>query len=128
MTGAPDEPGLEGLEDARARLRAAIESADEGELAALFAGDLTVVHVSGQVETKESFIRSLRSQRLAYRGLRSVTEARYVLGSGAVVTGTNHIEVTSEGRDASFDVRFVHVWTREPSGWRLLVNQSTRVR
>jgi ketosteroid isomerase-like protein len=46
-----------------------------------------------------------------------------------IVTGLAEIEVLSqEKKRVSFKMRYINVWARDPSGWRIVVSESAAVR
>ena len=114
------------------RMRAMVAGELE-TLGRILADDLTYVHTSSAVDTKESIMTSIGNGNLNYHKM----EAREVLvrvcvdegadvGS-AVVTGEADVEVTSGGNDLTFSLRFTDVYVNRGTGWQMVAWQSTRL-
>lgn len=108
------------------RMRAMV-SGDIETLGRILADDMTYVHTSAAVDTKESIMTSIGNGNLNYHKM----AARNVLvrdkGNAAVVTGEADVEVTSGGNDLTFSLRFTDVYVNGDAGWQMVAWQSTRL-
>jgi len=113
------------VEQADARRREALLSADVEVLRELFADGLRYGHANGEVHAKEELLGLLGSGWLDYRAIRiEEIEARELSGV-SVVTGRQTIEVRAAGRDVTSHSIFTAVYAREGRRWRLVAYQST---
>ncbi|MGH8631442.1 MAG: nuclear transport factor 2 family protein [Burkholderiales bacterium] len=107
---------------------AAQMSNDFAPMEKLFGDDLVYVHSSTVLDTKASFIESMRSGTVRYRQmqLRGEPEVR-TFGGIAIITGRALFEVTVKGEDRALDILFHSVWARRPSGLQFVSWQATRL-
>lgn len=97
------------------------------ELDALLAADLSYVHTSGLVDTKESFLERIRSGDLVYSRIESESSSVHDYGQVACIAGVMLIDVVSSGTARSFRCRYVEEWQSTDGGWNLRYWQSTLV-
>jgi ketosteroid isomerase-like protein len=94
----------------------------------LFGDDLVYVHSSTVLDTKASFIESMRSGTVRYRQMQLRGEPRVrTFGAVAIITGRALFEVTVKGEDRALDLLFHSVWARRPSGLQFVSWQATRL-
>lgn len=105
---------------------AALLRNDSATLADMLADDLVYIHSNSRIETKASYIESIRTRVLEYRKIKISDQRGMVHGSTAVVTGRAEIELLAHGRDRQLHVRYCGVWVAEPQP-RLVSWQSTLV-
>jgi ketosteroid isomerase-like protein len=106
------------------------EAMVRGDLAALdrvLAEDLTYVHTTGGVDTKESFLAALESGAVRYVSIQPEEVRFRVYGAVAVGNGTSEMAVRVQGEDHLFRIRYTDVYAREGGQWRLVAWQSTRL-
>lgn len=124
-----DKAGILALETRR---YAAMTANDLDALAALFHDDMIYTHSSGVVDTKASYIETLRSGRTRYLEVEQREQTVKLLGDVALVIGASHIEVdvTVNGEKVrkSLDLRSLAVWTATPAGWQFIAWQSCSVK
>jgi hypothetical protein len=111
-------------EDARI---AAMIKPDPAALEELLADDLSYVHSSGVVDTKQEFVESVRSGRLKYKSFEREGLASRFYGDVAVLTGRANVMVLSSGAELDVRVRFTEVWVKRDGKWRMAAWHSTRV-
>lgn len=102
----------------------------EGDIPALeqlLADDLIYTHTDARVQTKAEFIRSLRTGELRYVSIEPENTEVRLYGTTAVVTGRAAMKVRSEGRESSFQIRFIDVYVRRKGQWQMVAWQSTRL-
>ena len=94
----------------------------------LLSHDFVLVHASGRVDTKESFLGSMRSGRMKYLSLdvgevsfRSLGDTAAVLGGISSVTGM------VDGVRVERTNRFSIVWHRNGTDWQAVHWQSTAI-
>jgi uncharacterized protein (TIGR02246 family) len=117
----------------------AIKAVDRQRLDAMIAGDatllerlldddLTYTHTNGAVDTKATFLASLRAGMLRYLAIQlDGVEVRIYAGATAVVTGRVDLRVALDGKEAAFPARFTSVYARRRGRWLLVAWQSTRL-
>jgi hypothetical protein len=106
--------------------RAALVAGDVATLEALFSDEMTYSHTNGLVDTKQSYLKSLRSGvRYEKMDVSDVKIARY--DSTVVITGLAHIAVKSPNGPIGFKARFTGVWARQQDQWRFVAWQTTRM-
>jgi ketosteroid isomerase-like protein len=111
----------------QARRFQAMIAVDLDALGEVLADDLTYTHSSGRVDTKKEMIDALASGRSKYKVIRP-EEVRVRMFEGtAVITGRAHVDVTSEGRDLSLELRFTDVYVQKGGRWQMVAWQSTRI-
>jgi len=109
-----------------ARFRA-MTSNDLPRLAGMLGDDLVYVHTSGHVDSKSSFLETLRSGELRYRSIEPRDVRVRSFGDAAVITGSAKVLVTAGGADRHLDIRYTSVYVQRAGQWRLVSWQSTLV-
>jgi uncharacterized protein (TIGR02246 family) len=115
---------IRALEDRR---YAATIAGDLEELDRLFADTLSYTHSSGSVDTKASYLESLRSGRLRYRSIERLDEAITVYDHAAVVSTRARLEITTGGVDRTINGQVTITWVRQGGRWWFAAWQSTPV-
>ena len=105
----------------------AMRKGDWAALDAALADDLTYVHSTARLETKKEHIDNLRGGRPHYRGIAPRDRTVRVHGSVGLVNGTSAMHVERDGKAQDFTVRYLAVYQKQASGWRMIAWQSTRV-
>lgn len=104
----------------------AIVRADVKSLDAILDDNLIFTHASGKIDTKESFITSLKSGNLTYNKI-DVKDAEVRLyDSFGIITGRSALEISVEGEDRTLELLFMTVWMEDQRGWKVVAYQSTR--
>lgn len=101
-----------------------------GDVAALdeiLSEDLTYTHTSGEVDSKEQFISTLRSGALRYESITPERPQVRVYGSAAIVTGTSLMKIEVHGRNLSLRIRFMDVYVKKHDRWEMVAWQATRL-
>lgn len=92
----------------------ALTNSDVNVMEKLFSDDLHYVHSSSQVDTKKSYIDSIRTGALAYRAIdRDELVVRIAHGNVAIATGRAKITSTSNGQTKTSSIRYTNVWIRK---------------
>ncbi len=106
---------------------AALVSKDFGYLDKVLAEDLFYCHSSGLIDTKNSFIQSIKDGKLTYQEM-NVEELKVrIYGKTAVITGVCGAKVLSNGQQLNTRFRFTDVYVKSKAGWQMVSWQSLRV-
>ena len=108
----------------RARFDATIAK-DRAALERLMAEDLTYVHTSAKLESREENVAAVVSTG-AYKAFDLANLHVRVEGDTAVITGTADITFARPDGDTVLPIRFTDVWARRDGQWREIAWQSTR--
>ena len=108
------------------RMRAMV-AGDLETLGRILADDMTYIHTSAAVDTKESMLTSIGNGSLNYHKMAARNVLVRACGDAAVVTGEADVEVTSGGNDLTFSLRFTDVYVNGDAGWQMVAWQSTRL-
>lgn len=128
-SGPRDVSGTVTVEEAVAAEAARYAAQTANDFAAmerLFGDDLVYIHSSTAVDTKASFIESMRSGAVRYRRMTPGDITVRTYGGIAIVTGSVRSEVTVQGQDLALDLLFHAVWARRPGGLQFVSWQATR--
>lgn len=111
----------------RQRLDAMVKG-DATLLERMLGEDLTYTHTTGAVDTKATFLASLRAGMLRYLEIQlDGVEVRIYADAVAVVTGRVDLRVALDGKEAAFPARFTSVYAKRHDCWLLVAWQSTRL-
>ena len=121
---AQEEEEVNRMEDRRYE---AMVNNDFATLDALLADDLTYTHSTAVLDSKASFIDTLKSGKLKYNKFdREGTSVR-VYGNTAVVIGSATVQANVKGEDRTAKLRFTNVWVRKDKGWQLVAWEATPI-
>jgi hypothetical protein len=110
------------LEDKR---YAAMTAGDAGSLEKLVHDQLLYTHSSGVMDTKASWLQSIKSGKTKYRSVKCTDQKVRLLGEVALVTGKGHIEAEINGQPKTLKLMFLNAWAKTPQGWKFVAWQST---
>jgi len=105
---------------------AAQTSNDFAAMERLFGNDLHYNHSSNIVDTKASYIESMRSGDVRYRIMKQSDTKVRTYGCVAIITGVGDYEVTVKGKDMAVQIRFHAIWAKRPGGAQFISWQATR--
>lgn len=106
---------------------AALVSKDFGYLEKVLAEDLFYCHSNGLIDTKTSFIQSIKDGKLTYQEM-NVEELKVrIYGKTAVITGVCGAKVLSNGQQLNTRFRFTDVYVKNKVGWQMVSWQSLRM-
>lgn len=91
------------------------------------AEDLTYVHSTARLESKAEHVGNLKAGKPFYRGIAPRDRTVRVHGAVAVVNGVSEMHVENVGKENRFTVRYLAVYAKMGSIWRMIAWQSTRV-
>jgi uncharacterized protein (TIGR02246 family) len=123
----PSEKEVLATEQART---AALDRSDVTALDRIMADDVTYIHASGKVDTKQSYFDAIRSGQLHYISWTPKDLHVRMLGDdAAVINGEYTVRVTdSRVQQTPFDIRIfiLTVYSRRNGHWQQIAWQSTR--
>ena len=92
----------------------------------LFADDLVYTHSSALVDTKQSYIDSMRTGAVKYVSMRRSDVAVRTFGCVAIITGQGNFDVRVNGKDISVELRFHSIWANRDGKLQFISWQATR--
>jgi hypothetical protein len=105
---------------------AAQTSNDFAAMEKLFGDDLHYNHSSNVVDSKASYIESMRSGDARYRVMKQSDTKVRTYGCIAIITGQGDYEVTVKGKELSVQLRFHAIWAKRAAGVQFISWQATR--
>jgi hypothetical protein len=106
------------------RIKALIDD-DFATLEAVLADDLTYGHSNGVVDTKASYMETLRSGKTKYQTIERLPSVVRLYGDTAIITGTATVGL--RGQAAPFTIRYTLAYVMRDGQWRMVAWQSTRL-
>jgi ketosteroid isomerase-like protein len=106
---------------------AAMTQGDLAALSALLAEELIYTHSSAVVDSKASYLESLRSGDVKYKKAERDPIAVVVHGDAAFVSGGARVSVHVRGQDKLINMRYSNVWVKQPGGWRFALWHATAI-
>ncbi len=106
------------------RIKALIDD-DFAALEEIFADDLTYTHSNASVDTKASYIETLRKGTTKYAAIERDTPAVRLYGNTAILTGT--ASMTMRGQADPVRLRYTLVYVKRDGRWQAVAWQSTRL-
>lgn len=105
----------------------AMTKQDVAALDTLLDDDLTYVHTSGELQSREEFLEMIRKQTLVYESIAPSEVHVRVYDGLAVATGRSQQRVRNASGVSSFAIRFTEVYVRREQRWLLTAWQATRL-
>ena len=108
---------------------AAMVKGDRAALEKLLSDDLTYIHSTALLETKEQFLKSVTSGNIDYVSI-VPNEKEWKIrieGNTAIVNGLAAVNVIDTGKDRKITIRFTTVQSNRGGAWQLRTWQSTVV-
>lgn len=109
-----------------ARFRA-MTTNDLPALEASLGDDLIYTHSSASVDTKASYVGSIRSGALKYVSVEPSEMKVRVYGTTAVITAMAKVTSISNGQTMNNQLRYTDVWVLRDGRWQMVGWQSTRM-
>jgi hypothetical protein len=85
------------------------------------------VHSSSVVDTKQSYIDSMRSGAVVYKVMTQTNVEVRTFGCIAILTGNGKYDVRVNGKDLTVPLRFHSVWKKSDGALQYVSWQSTRI-
>lgn len=102
-------------------------SGDLKALDALLGDDLIYTHSNAQVDSKATYVGSMRSGALTYKTIEPRDMKVRVFGNTAIITAAAHITAVSNGQPVDNQLRYTDVWVLRDGRWQMVSWQSTRL-
>jgi uncharacterized protein (TIGR02246 family) len=116
--------------DLEKRFQNATIASDAATIAKLMADDAMFVHGNALVQSKAEFLEAAAKRRFRIRKF-EITDPKVVFFDGAaIVSAVEDIvlaPLTAREQPLKVQMRVSSVWVARPSGWQLILNQSTPV-
>jgi len=105
----------------------ALTTSDTGALDKLYDQTLIYTHSNGKVDTKSSYISTIRSGATKYQSMKRDDIKVNVYGQSAVVSCHWDVHVLSQGNKIDINARYLHVYVQQKDGWKMVAHESTRI-
>ena len=102
-------------------------SNDFATMEKLFSPDLVYVHSSSVVDSKQSYIESMRSGAVVYKVMTQTNVEVRTFGCIAILSGNGKYDVRVNGKDLTVPLRFHSVWKKTDGAMQYVSWQSTRI-
>ncbi len=112
------------LEDQRVQ---AFLDADTDILERILSDDLTFIHTSTNVDSKQRFLERLLTGVLKYDSLTTESVQVRVYGRAAVVTGRVAMQITARGEPYRYGCAYTGVYAKQERDWQMVALQATRI-
>jgi len=99
---------------------------DYAALQKLLGNDLVYIHSSAVVDTKASYIDSMKSGTVKYRVMRRSDVKVRTYGCVAIISGLGNFDVTVKGQDMAVEIRFHSIWAKRGNGLEFISWEATR--
>ena len=117
-------------EDVRAadlRRISALINGDRATLDAVLDDSLTYGHADGRVQTKAELLAALSSGAVTYHSYDGPPPTVRVEGGIALLSGVAELQASARGTRVQLSLRYLAVYARKESAWRLIAYQSARI-
>jgi ketosteroid isomerase-like protein len=114
------------LEADGSRVKALVEN-DLAALEQLLSEDLTYVHSNGMLDTKESYIGSLRAGNSRYLTMDMSEVAVRSLGDAALINAKFNARVQLRDREVNPQARVLIVYAKRAGRWQMVAWESTSI-
>ena len=108
-------------------LRAAMLAADAAALKDILADQLTYVHSSGKLDTKDEFLAIVGGKKTIYKSITLEDPKTTLVGSTAIIRHIFTGEAETDGKVNPFKVGAMQIWMKQDGKWRLLARQAFRL-
>jgi ketosteroid isomerase-like protein len=122
-----DTPTTSQVHDLEDRRYAAMLGPDLDALEELLSDDVIYTHSNASVDSKASYLETLRTGTLVYHSLDHITDAVVTRPGVAIVSGTMSGSIRMNGAEKTLNSRVVAVWIAEDGRWRLAAFQPTPI-
>lgn len=103
----------------------ALIGADWQALDTLLSDEFFYNTAAGLLLTKNTFIDFMKSGAAVVKKATREDAGVRQYGDVALVTGVAHVDVSVKGEDKTLHSRYLHVWVKDASGWKLVARQAT---
>ena len=107
-----------------ARRYEAMLAGDAEVLEGLLHPDLAYMHSTGELESRQSYLATLRAGSSSYKMIKYDEQTIRIHGDVGLVFHHLEAEVVFEGNPRHLDNRLLAVWVSDAGGWKMLALQS----
>ena len=100
---------------------------DFAAMETLFSSDLVYIHTSSVLDNKSSFIESMRSGTVKYKGMRRSDVTVRTFGCVAIINGIGNYDVRVKENDMNVVLRFTSILHKKDNTLEFISWQSTRI-
>lgn len=93
----------------------------------VLADDLIYTHSNGLVDSKQSFIQSIKEAKMVYEQINVEEQKVRIYGKIAVVNGVCTIKAINNGQPMNLKLRYTDAYKRNGKQWQLITWQSLRL-
>ena len=93
----------------------------------LIDSELIYIHSNGHVDSKESYIDSMKSGRVKYRSMRFSKETVRIFGFIGILNGVANFDVTVGNDESSVQLAFHSIWNGASGELKFISWQATHV-
>jgi len=123
----PTADAAEAVKQAELARFRAMTTNDLPALEASLGDDLIYTHSSASVDTKASYVGSIRSGALKYVSVEPSEMKVRVYGTTAVITAMAKVTSISNGQTMNNQLRYTDIWVLRDGRWQMVGWQSTRM-
>jgi len=105
----------------------ALVNKDYAYLDQVMGEDIIYCHSNGLIDTKASFIQSIKDGKLVYNEMTADELKVRIYDKTAVITGVCTAKVVSNGQQLNTRFRFTDVYVKRKEGWQMVTWQSLRL-
>lgn len=108
--------------------RKAVLAQDVKTLDKVFANEMTYGHSNGHMDTKSSFINTIRDKKEVYKELNLDDMTVSIVGNNALVRHkmTGSVDM-ADGSVSKPNLGVLQVWNKTKNGWQLLARQAYKL-
>ena len=108
--------------------RKAVLAQDVKTLDKVFANEMTYGHSSGHLDTKSSFINTIKDKKEVYKELNLDDMTVNIVGNNALVRHkmTGSVDI-ADGTVSKPNLGVLQVWNKTKKGWQLLARQAFKL-
>lgn len=108
--------------------RKAVVDQDLNTLDKVFADEMTYGHSSGHLDTKSTFIGTIRDKKEVYKELNLDDMSVSIVGKNALVRHrmTGYVDL-ADGSVSKPNLGVLQVWSKTKNGWQLLARQAFKL-
>jgi ketosteroid isomerase-like protein len=106
---------------------AALTKGDFAAMDRLLASELSYTHSTGKVDTKTSYLASLKSGTQKYQAVDYEDIQAKVYGNTALIFAVAQIKSETAGKPSGSHLRFLRVYVKKNGHWQMVAHESTKL-
>ncbi|MVM41414.1 DUF4440 domain-containing protein [Spirosoma sp. HMF3257] len=114
------------IETEKKRFQAQI-NADLPMLDQVLSNDLIYTHSNGNIDTKQSYVQSIRDGKTKYTSIDIEEQKVRVYGTTATINGLCMLKAISNGEMLNNHLRYLSVYVRNAGQWQMVAWQSLKL-